>query len=638
MANNMTFRYKQMAMKWLTGKMNIVPKVNSVLFEEFTSNENKLETLMNGLYFPFGYDIKGVVQGKTTDNDNIEYSVLYGDYQDEQQNKLYGFIMILDQEYNAKQIIKQYSNGEYFGDIISLNVGNDGRFYMVEQDNNDYYRFVLLNNILVKSPSEENYQVVQRQTYRFPQQSQFSADKMLMTKHPQEARYLMAQYNDIDRTIYCTEFIINVGSTNEWNYYNKAVLSGQYDTELSDLLASWNSENNLTFMLVASYYNQNNVNTSVYYKTGTGTTLEVNSSSVQDSIASSSDIVNTQAVIKNFNTIYYSIGYNKNGSLYYSLYIVYIDDNFNIDSINRRFFEVEDPVSNNKGITLMKKDEDIFFFYVDLTGFVGIVIGDVVYQAYVSGIDFSGSLYLANMQRQFNLYIMYVQVGNNVYINKMVYIDKDNNSSYQDLTSMNPYFAKLYDDNSKLIFARTLYNKSVNGQTTTSTIQVPNQFINNINIGGQKLFGQTYLNLINQTDTYTKNEYEEVYFNFANTWYIQNQNDPNNVILNPSGATRFNQSISQTNDFANCKCTKYRLNYSDGTTQVVEIDPSKIVLEDNDEPFKYTYYIMVFNPTNKNILSIDLISEDEMTIFQTINNLNFASGKLYSLTQDVYVL
>lgn len=638
MANNMTFRYKQMAMKWLTGKMNIVPKVNSVLFEEFTSNENKLETLMNGLYFPFGYDIKGVVQGKTTDNDNIEYSVLYGDYQDEQQNKLYGFIMILDQEYNAKQIIKQYSNGEYFGDIISLNVGNDGRFYMVEQDNSDYYRFVLLNNILVKSPSEENYQVVQRQTYRFPQQSQFTAGKMLMTKHPQEARYLMAQYNDIDRTIYCTEFIINVGSTNEWNYYNKAVLSGQYDTELSDLLASWNSENNLTFMLVASYYNQNNVNTSVYYKTGTGTTLEVNSSSVQDSIASSSDIVNTQAVIKNFNTIYYSIGYNKNGSLYYSLYIVYIDDNFNIDSINRRFFEVEDPVSNNKGITLMKKDEDIFFFYVDLTGFVGIVIGDVVYQAYVSGIDFSGSLYLANMQRQFNLYIMYVQVGNNVYINKMVYIDKDNNSSYQDLTSMNPYFAKLYDDNSKLIFARTLYNKSVNGQTTTSTIQVPNQFINNINIGGQKLFGQTYLNLINQTDTYTKNEYEEVYFNFANTWYIQNQNDPNNVILNPSGATRFNQSISQTNDFANCKCTKYRLNYSDDTTKVVEIDPSNIVLEDNDEPFKYTYYIMVFNPTDKNILSIDLISEDEMTIFQTINNLNFASGKLYSLTQDVYVL
>ena len=638
MANNMTFRYKQMAMKWLTGKMNIVPKVNSVLFEEFTSNENKLETLMNGLYFPFGYDIKGVVQGKTTDNDNIEYSVLYGDYQDEQQNKLYGFIMILDQEYNAKQIIKQYSNGEYFGNIISLNVGNDGRFYMVEQDNNDYYRFVLLNNILVKSPSEENYQVVQRQTYRFPQQSQFTAGKMLMTKHPQEARYLMAQYNDIDRTIYCTEFIINVGSTNEWNYYNKVVLSGQYDTELSDLLASWNSENHLTFMLVASYYNQNNVNTSVYYKTGTGTTLEVNSSSVQDSIASSSDIVNTQAVIKNFNTIYYSIGYNKNGSLYYSLYIVYIDDNFNIDSINRRFFEVEDPVSNNKGITLMKKDEDIFFFYVDLTGFVGIVIGDVVYQAYVSGIDFSGSLYLANMQRQFNLYIMYVQVGNNVYINKMVYIDKDNNSSYQDLTSMNPYFAKLYDDNSKLIFARTLYNKSVNGQTTTSTIQVPNQFINNINIGGQKLFGQTYLNLINQTDTYTKNEYEEVYFNFANTWYIQNQNDPNNVILNPSGATRFNQSISQTNDFANCKCTKYRLNYSDDTTKVVEIDPSNIVLEDNDEPFKYTYYIMIFNPTDKNILSIDLISEDEMTIFQTINNLNFASGKLYSLTQDVYVL
>lgn len=630
MANNMTFRYKQMAMKWLTGKMNIVPKVNSVLFEEFTSNDNKLEQLMNGLYFPFGYEIKGVVQGKTSNNDNTEYSVIYGDYQDEQQNKLYGFIMILDQEYNPKQIIRQYSNGDYFGDIISLNVGNDGRFYMVEQDNNDYFRFVLLNNILVKSPTEENYQVVMRQTYRFDDQTKIGIDKMMMTKHPTEARYLMAQL--VGTTLICTEFVINVGATNEWHYYTYNVGS-YYNFSINDILASWDSENKLTFKVLANGYNSPSVYCNEYNKSDSGDTITQVQHIIESGISSFSSIENYQSIIKNFNTGYFSLAYSSGGTTYYNVYNI----NFTNNTITQIKSET-DPIGNNKGITLIKEGEDIFFFYVDLTGFVGIIIGNQIYEAYVSGMSFSGSLYLMNVQKQFNLYIMYVQIGNNVYINKMVYVDKDNNSSYQDLTSMNPYFAKLYNDNDNLIFARTLYNKNISGQTTTSSIQIPNQFLNNTNISKEVLYGHTYLALINQPNTYSKNEYEEVYLNFATTWYIQNQNDPNNVILNTPGATRFNQSISQTNDFTDCQCTKYRINYDDTTTTIVEIDPDAIVLEDNDEPFKYTYYISVFNPTDKNILSIDLISEDEQTTFQTISNLNFDSGKLYNLTQDVYVL
>ena len=72
-------------------------------------------------------------------NSRFMYSVAYGNYQNQDQTHTAGFILIFDEKYNVVQIIKQYSNEEYFGDIISMNVGKDGRFFMVEYDNNSYY-------------------------------------------------------------------------------------------------------------------------------------------------------------------------------------------------------------------------------------------------------------------------------------------------------------------------------------------------------------------------------------------------------------------------------------------------------------------------------------------------------------------
>lgn len=639
MANNLSFRYKQMAMKWLTGKLETIPSVNYVAFEEEEKINNKLQQLMEGLYFPFGYDIEGIVQGKTNNNENIEYSVLFGNYADEYQTTNYGFIMILDNQYNPIQIIKEYSNGELIGNILGLNVGNDGLFYMVEIDNQDYVRLVLLNNILAKSPTAEEYQLVMRKTYRFPEQSHFDLSKVYMTKHPQDAKYLFVQFNNSQDYIYCTELSINVGSENEWNYYNKQMLNVDY--EIHDILASWDSENKLKFILVGSYWNVNKRYVSYTYKEKDSDILNGFASDITSITynINKEDEVNIQIIIKNFTTFYISYSFRYNNQLKYYLILSQYNDDYSQGNI--RFVKViNSPISNNKGITLVKKDDNIFCYYVDLISYLGVIVNNEIYLSNMSDEPTysQDDIYLVSVQKQFNLYTMYIQVGNYVYANKLVYIDEDNNSVYQDTTSMNPYYAKFYDDNDKLIFARTLYNKNISGQTTTSIIQVPNQFLNNVNISKEYLFGHTYLSLIMQDDTYSKNEYEEVYFNFANTWYIQNKNNPNNPILNPSGATRFNQSISQINDLNNCKCTKYRINYDNETTKIVNIPASDIILEENDEPFKYTYYLQVYVPNEKNILSIDLISEDEQTVFQTIINLNLTNGKLYTLTQDVYVL
>lgn len=627
----MTNRYKQMAMKYLVGKLETMPPGNMVKFTEYDVNNNKLKHHLDGLYFPYGYYVKGVVQGKTSSNDGIEYSVVYGNYQNEQQTETLGFIMILDNEYNLIQIIKQYTNEEYFGEIISLNVGNDGRFYMVELDNQGYYRFVLLNNILVKGATQEDYQVVQRQTYRFPDQSLVNTSEMLITKHPQEAKYLMVQVINNFTTLECTELTINVGSTNDWVPYTYSI-GNNTEFDLNDLLASWDADGKLTFKVLANVYNSPNVTCHEFNKADNSDTITRTIHTIKTGISSYDDIVYMQSIIKNFNNSYFSLAFANNGDLTYGLYWINSNNVQEIDNVTNVFS------SSLGGIRLTKSGDDIFCVYENILLYLGVVIDDDIYLSNMDNFNITSNFIFINIQKTFNLYTMYIQSGNYVNIGKLIYIDKTNNAFYQDLTSMNPYYGTLYDSDDKLIFARTLYNKNVSGQTTTSIIQVPNQFINNITIGSENLYGHTYLPLIQSTEEFVKNQYEEVYVNFVNTWYMQNQNDPDNVILNTTGATRFNQSISQTNDMSTMKATKYRINYSDDTSLVYSFDDSQIENIDVVPPYTYRYTWIVYNPTDKNIVSIDIISADEQTIFQTIDSLTIAPGTLYTITQDVYVV
>lgn len=644
-----TESYKKMALDWLVGKFQPRKFDDEVWFDDnYETSNNRLQTLMENLYFPFGYNIEGTIQGKTSNNDGIEYSILYGNYQNEQQTHTLGFIMILDNKYTPIQIFKQYSNGEYLGNILSLNVGNDGRFYMVEVDNQEYMRFVLLNNILAKSPTQEEYQLVQRQTYRFNDQNFFDQQNFLMYKHPQNAKYLMVQVQSSGSNITtkAIEFTINVGATNEWKYYThqKTIGSGgTYWLEQNDLLASWDENNNLTFKSVYTWSKNKNVYYECVNKSQSDDTLTSQEFNLGEILYAQDTLYNTQGIIKNFNTGYIAIYYDDTMANP-------VAEIYKLDFTNNTYERIfSDLVSgtNTKGMILARNEDDIFFYYSNYfddpgvyQSYVGIIVGENIYRTLMmTDVSYTqNDLLLVNVQKQFNLYGMYIQIGNNIYIGKLLYIDKTNNRLYQDYTSMNPNFITLFNEDGYRIFARTLYNKNINGTTTTSSVQIPNQLLNDETIANQKLGSKTYYILTTSDNPFTKNQYEEVYVNFANTWYIQNQNDLQNPILNISGATRLNQSISQVNDYTNCQCTKYRINFSDDTSRIINILPSAIEVVSLSSPIKYRYNLSIYVPTNKNILSIDLISEDEQTIFQTINNLNLENGKLYTLTQDVYVV
>ena len=129
-----------------------------------------------------------------------------------------------------------------------------------------------------------------------------------------------------------------------------------------------------------------------------------------------------------------------------------------------------------------------------------------------------------------------------------------------------------------------------------------------------------------------KNIYETLNINFINTINIKNSNNPNNEILNPLGASRLNNSISLTTDYNNAKGTKYRLNYTDNTSLVRSILDSQITCINNTATYDFVIY------TAKLVNSIDIISNDEATVYQTIDGSSLAVNKFYKIIQEVEII
>jgi hypothetical protein len=227
-----------------------------------------------------------------------------------------------------------------------------------------------------------------------------------------------------------------------------------------------------------------------------------------------------------------------------------------------------------------------------------------------------------------NLYQYIVQYNNNAYSTKEIYQANDyNGDSYIDTNCLIPNISYLYNDN-KLIFARTLYNKQVNGNTTISTVEVPYNYLNEISIQPKQLLGETKLILNNDINPITKNIYETLDINFINTITMQD----NDNSINLMGASRLNASATSTNDYYNAQIGYYRLNYTDGTSEDFKINPSEYTPINK---YSGTYNFAVY--VKKAINSINILSNNKTTVYATLN-LVLEVGKYYRINQNVEVV
>jgi hypothetical protein len=156
--------------------------------------------------------------------------------------------------------------------------------------------------------------------------------------------------------------------------------------------------------------------------------------------------------------------------------------------------------------------------------------------------------------------------------------------------------------------------------------------LNDVSISKEELISETNSILNSDTTPIDKNIYEQLYINFINTLNVINNNGTTPV-LNPNGASRINNSISQAMDYDDAKITKFIINYSDSTSDIRNFCSKTYSSTEN----RVTYSCIIYVPLDKNISNIQIKSNDENTTYLTIDTSNLVSGKYYRLSQDLVV-
>lgn len=621
----MTNDFKEQLLNYLTGTIQTeTPPLEPAHYIE-------KETLVNNLYTNIttelgsnNFEIVNVIQSKT--NSNIVINC-------KNTNNNNSFLIVTDKDFNILSYFDEFSSGVSFRMFTGFNIDENGYFYTIESDHGlDLHnkRFLMLNNIAVPN-AEGNYTVKIRKSYAVPNTTVLYNNSIQgLYKAIGQSIYVILNADD-NPNRYLTKLTINVGVSNDWedNAINGVVGDDQ--------ILSVDSEGNILFKTLTTGIpiSAYTYGISIYtYNNGVETTI-----SITDTTITGMERRRSIAKFKNINEAY--IGYklfDTNNT--YSKYIINYFD-LTTNTITKVYDYSDIYVLNLTDInflTFYRIDNEMMFKFNVITNSstneFNIIVGRLIGTEEQSTLVASGITPLTTnadffvVVKTFNLYQYLAQYNNNAYSAKEIYQSNGyNGDSYIDTNCLIPNISYLYSGGS-LIFARTLYNKQVNGNTTTSTVEVPNSYLNEISIQPKQLLGQTNMILNNDTNAITKNIYETLDINFINT--ITMQDNDNSINLN--GATRLNASSTSTNDYTNAQIGYYRLNYTDGTSEDFKINPSEYTSIDE---YSGTYNFAVY--VAKPITNINILSNDKTTVYATLN-LVLEVGKCYKITQNVEVI
>lgn len=616
----MTEKFKEELLNYLTGKINISSQPNEPQFLTPINIGNDLYTYISQRAVQPVTGAYKIIKGKNTNNQYLDYQLLVGIDNDDDSS----FMVILDRGYNPLQFINSYSSGTKFGVFEQLIVDDDGRFYGVEYQNNTR-RFVMLNNILVKTTTQTEYKVVLRQSYNLPNSLQNGTINSLIKK-PLGNKYLFCATTTSNHPL-LVEFTINVGEPNVWTEYTNT----DNHCSVAGAWASWDNDNNLTYKIVATY--TSGMTGYLYIFCNDNGTMILNKQfNLPEPTASW-----IQATILNFNNVYLSYCDTVNGV--YNQYVYKVDNNLTQIFVSDNEDSV--PTSYLLTSTLYNDGINVYVSYNlpklndELEYHMGIIYNDILYDNIFGTLEYttSQSLFVTNTFHQFNLYSYYLQLGDMAYVSFSIFNNfYYNGVAYDNINGLNPNSAVLYASYHIPIFARNLYNKTINDNTTVSTVEIPNNMLNAVNIQEQELFSQTNNELVDNVELYITNIYETLNINFYNTINMLDENEEE-VKNRIQGAIKLNASISRSNDYYNTQATKVRINYTDNTNYIMALDPdTQISLNDS----VMTYSFMIYVPTGKTITNLQIISYDEQVVYAEING-SFTQGKYYTITQDVYV-
>lgn len=590
----MTNDYKNDILDYITNNVTQTTGSNVPLFTDSTTlNTSLTERIKTKL------GVASFVFSDYLYDEQTQIIAIYG-----RVNNDYGFIYLVDKDLNEIKMITQFSSGLNLFPLYDLKKDETGNIYGITQniDGADYIkRVILLNNIFAKLPNGD-YQVKLRQSYITPHNELYVARNTTLWKQttkkiikvPGEATYFI--FLLAPSKFYILRFTINVGSTNDWvltdtnlNIYGQdALIEKNNDTPtlylFSSSLASGKEKHLYTYTLTNDVFTETEDLTTdieiefVFAKSTDLLYIGGSDSGMHNSYLKK--VLNgTLSTIETFNTNTY----------------------LNIQLINE--------------IIVLHK-------WNSSTGCIGILQGDTPYYSTSVSVPTSSVTFFVLLS--YNLLVFYLSTGTNLSPTTTKYtLDYNplnyNGLTYDDYNQTAMSKGRLYS-NGEMVFARNLYNLTLNGATSTGTIQVPNTLLNGITISQEDLIGATNTILSTQSESIQKNIYETLYVNFIQTLSVLDEDENINY---PLTASYINQNINVGTQ-QNCEDTsvgKVVINYSNGQfTQ-------SVLWTYNVDHYELSFII---DARSDSVTSFDLISNDESTIYIT-KEVNLQSGNYYQV-------
>ena len=649
----MTEEAKKNLLDYMLGKMpsesgveeEIFQSINDIPRDDWENNDILPEHWNN-----FRYERLIQVQ-------NSELLVLYGGYKTT-DDEVRGIITILNKDFKPLKSIFQYDSGTYLRYIQCIKQAEDNTFYAIDCPDfptdqewsftTSQKRFLMFNNFTQQINND--YVLTLQKSYIFPTDYFNFYCKNLFKDNSSSHYVMIGNYlRDQDSTDYdgirIIDLKVNTGSENEWNKIDDdgtgwllgdSYVDFQNDNYYLKILLTENNLNSKNLYLWTKDYSASSPTLKIV--------KEFNFRPMIDSYS-----YKNQSVFLNKNELYFVLNNQRWGvdgqdeDKYIGLYY-YNDEIEKNYTIYEKYLGNYDRC-NLEAIYIVKNNNDIYIeFNNNITSTDSGTIADYYFQRLIdnkwkpilisSQQHFNYNRRALFVTNEFNLlnYISYMLNPQSQFwyiLNiKEIYSESNyNGDSFTDKNSLNSNSAILYS-NDNPIFARNLYNKTQNGATTTSTIEIPNNYLNDTLVDQKDLMSVNNNVIISDTNGFTKNVYETVYLNFVNTISVVNQNETQSV-YNNEVATKLNTSINNPTDYDDLKLTKFRINYQDGTNTVSNFQAT--LQNDGSYELLMSFYLSKLADT------LELISEDEQTVYLSYNLANTEINKIYSFKQRVRI-
>lgn len=648
----MTDNYKKDLLNYITELIPGTPSADPTFTGVEQVPRSKWEPFIPSDWSNFRF--KGAIKSNTSDK-----MIFYGGYVEgggTYSANSKGIIIITDSELNPIKTIYKYSSGTDLRPIECMIQEEDGQFVAVDStvlhasyvaSRQAYYngqrRFIMLNDISI--PINNEYQVNLRTSYNFGSNyNNFICKDMF--KNPSSSHYFMAGTRiDTSTSTYSARFTkvidlkVNVGSSNEWSTSQTAteyIYGGSY--------CYFDSDDNAQWKLLISPISRGDSTIRYWYGTNGSATNSAVIWTPSYKTYIDEEHLECQSVFINENLVYFTTNnqlWGISGSPN-AKYVGLYEYDFSTDTLKEIY---------------LKSLGNYDYSYLDLIQLYAV--NGELYIEYCDGVNTTNNTAHYTVQRYEGTWspITVGMLVNYVMDRRAFYVSQTFNLTKMYCLSINPqtlgfplievtdkynvanYNGNQYDSynslkgryvdilaNDKVVFSRNLHNISTINNYTIASVEIPNTYLNNINLGPSTLIGETDVPFLEDNTIFSKNIYETVYLNYINTINVKDNESVIQTI--PGRYINSNINVGTEENYNNSRCSKIRINYADNSVKTFGIG---WITQD----YTHKYCEFTIN-VDKEIKNLEFISNDESTTYITIQR-ELEVGKAYTFKQYLKV-